>query len=499
MPHFYRDSTGDFDVEATEASLTVTNSGAEVSRIDFSGDDWPMFCRVHTDGRVLYKSHQDGAAMLFKDGIVTRLHELVTEGNWPCAWGPDGSIHLRLRSGPSQGQYHIIDPHGVGRVVANQRVEEASTGFHHIAADGSPVVLHDPALHRLPSGGNPELWWLDIDADGTIVALSDGGGPAGCVVRIAPNGTIDMWVPETDLPHPPFITNGRVAISGQNTPAPTAVPWVPHVPRVEAPPESLPAIVLKELRPRWVVDTSGVLSGNGISTVAHNEPALFEDALWVDAADEPRLQALYFGPETPRTGTREEYYQTTVAMAQRNRVPVFVNDEFGAESGSWRERLRTDGCRVIDGLELYRAVSESREAFKTRTRSRLTAAERPYGTVRPFYDPQGGGSALECAWTNLIIDECLAEQPDAPVLEDAFGLDRPPLSPWRKDYLGQLIAQTPQPASLREAAPVPVPPPVKPTPPVTPPPPPFWWGVPTIPDSEIERRRKEREAMGRQD
>lgn len=142
-----------------------------------------------------------------------------------------------------------------------------------------------------------------------------------------------------------------------------------------APAEPLPDLTIPTQRPAWIVDTEAILAkrGNGISTSDGPGPKLFEDALWVTPTMEPLLEGIYWGPEPPRNNvSREEAFIRCRDMALRNRVPVFVCDEWGdGPTAEWMARFAAVGCRAIWLCELYRDPSESRDDFRARTRARL--------------------------------------------------------------------------------------------------------------------------------
>lgn len=238
--HIYRDVNGPHTCRAVGSTVWI--NGQAVATVE-----GVLFPRLSRDGRVVFKGHETGAAyVVTADG----QHVCVTPetiGNWPCAWGHDGALYVQVGVGQVM---RYVDDGGAWLGARADVVDYASEGIHHITADGH-VVLGNQVGRDRGWGAQPRyLWHADEDASG-IVALSDGDDPSpwpGCVVWLRPDAEPLMWCPPSDIPHPPRISHGRIAISGDDTPEPDAIPWVPYArheparPTLPAPPSDLPAM-----------------------------------------------------------------------------------------------------------------------------------------------------------------------------------------------------------------------------------------------------------------
>lgn len=219
MSHRYQAVNGTHVVTATQTELTL--NGAVIWQ------GFALFPRVSADGRVAWKRHSDGGAMVFNGAKAVDL-ELGTVGNWAVCWRPDGALYVQDELVTADaGGWLILENDGSRRrvTVADQphlaNLVPPATGMHHIEADGRIVLNNDPTVAHgwltTVDGQRIEYWWLDTDGYNQV-ALSTGGGPAGCVVYVPLGQPPLMWVPPTDIPHPPFISAGRIAISGENPP-----------------------------------------------------------------------------------------------------------------------------------------------------------------------------------------------------------------------------------------------------------------------------------------
>ncbi len=397
-----------------------------------------MFPRVSPTGRVAWKTHSPGTV-----GGVPEAAHIMTVGNWPVAWGPDDSLYIQV---DDSGWLTVWHPSGLWRfaeVPEWDRVpaEYRSEGIHHIAADGTPIMGGGQTI--IVNG--VQLWNAMQDGE-NWTGLSNGGGPSGCVALVTPTESL-MWVAPTDIPFPPRISGQAVAISAPfDTPDPDAVPWVPFA----LPVQPLPEIVIGPQRGCDIDDMSGQGYGNA-SGVGGPSPThrICEDARFIKPEHEPYVITLVHGP------FEGSLLEVTIPMAQRLKKPVILSYDGHAEDDlqPHRKALEAAGLTIWEGRTTYPSPpDEAPEAMYTRLALTLMADSRPSTLIAPGYRVHGR-SEFDIARFNEETNR-LKEQFAHVKQIGIFGMDRPPIVQWCRDYWRAVTTHTPIPFVPPAALPV---------------------------------------------
>ena len=197
-------------------------------------------------------------------GVVTQngqghivLRDSTDHGDWPTVG--EGGLHVRANAGLVEVYVSRIDRSGVDVFrVSGDRIRgydwpagSKSVVMHHIAPDGSPVMMTDYAvLNRTVNGLALSL--VD-ESGGFLLGGTDiGNPPHPAVVRVNPDGSV--WEFPINSQVPWRIAAGLnpqtgqpdvwCAISGEETPEPDAVPFTlvttqaPHPGPITLPPSA---------------------------------------------------------------------------------------------------------------------------------------------------------------------------------------------------------------------------------------------------------------------
>lgn len=420
------------------------NSSAEL----VSRDESRMFPRVSPTGRIAWKSHDGGYA--FIDGMSVG----ETLGNWPCAWGPDDTLYVQQDQSGFLQRFRFADNtwEPFGKVEAIYMSE----GIHHIEPDGTPVM--GGGLHLTMNA--VELWNAMRDELGNWTGLSNGGNSVhGCVALVEATGSAFMWPVPDDVPFPPRISEGRVAISATfETPAPDAIPWVPFQIYTPAAP-----VVDQPVNPRPMLRGGFGLNLINANVGGSGHPQNVIDGFpYIMDADKPKLKGILWTPFEPRDVFREQ----SVALSKATGAPIVAYGD-GHSVLAEMEALERDGVAVIHAFNAYPGIPWQ------------PSGNRPALMVRAGYF---GWTDEELAASYRAIDAEI-EQPTPGYLgELIFGTDRKgpqACPPWAQQYLDTRIANTPMPNLShwpRTTIPAPLPPQSQPEPPKpTPAPPVHGW------------------------
>ncbi len=405
---------------------------------------WAMFPRLYVTNGIpvaVYKANVGGTAtIMWRRGVWGVIGSGVTTGNCPVVFAWDGTIYVQHDASGYLSRYNLnID------FIEKVAAPYAAEGIAYVDSHGRVVMGNDPSLNQVIYGAQ---FWGVAECDGFKAGQCDGGDTINGSIGLAyPNGTMQMaQLGAIQIPVQLSVVNGvpRVAVSGENTPEPDALPWEPYRKYQEPAPE-LPPITIIPQRAIWRGSLSGVVKGNcGNELTAQH---LVEDARWVTARDEPRLLALFCDTKMPEAGI-----QLTIELAQRNYVPVVLDDDGDLTlAESMHARFVSAGLRVIRAKQLYPRDGEDLAVYEDRINQNVTG-----GAIRPLYTNGGVWDEAHVAACNLAIDRMIARHTGV-ILDLGFGLDRHPRSAWCADYFQQLVNATPGTGpQLRQTPPPPV-------------------------------------------
>lgn len=393
-------------------------------------------------------------------------------GNFPLCFDDDGTLYVQFADDLSR----IRRRNRAGDWLEDVACWCSPEGIKSVVNGHITVWSSETGLRLMPNG---ETWINTFETARYIVGGfgSDQVNPAdkrwsGSIsVYDKQTGETQRWLGNTGYPVYALEHDGQLYldICGlENAPYPNAVPLVSEFPPYVPPVEPLPPIDLGPQRACWIDDMSGL--GYGNASGAGFSQHVFEDARFVFPEHEPFVIALVHGP------FEQSDLGKTIPMAQRLKKPVILSYDGHSQADlqPHRTALEAAGLTIWEGPSTYPSPpDETPEAMYDRLALTLMADSRPHALIAPGYRVHGRSDydiARFNEETNRLKERFSQVQQVA-----VFGMDRPPIQQWCRDFWRAVTNRTPLPF-IPPPVPEPEPPPIViVVPPKPPDPPAHGW------------------------